>query len=233
MKKLFGFTLAEVLITMGIVGVIAAITTPTLVSNVKNRSYASILKSTVGDLENAFSMAIAAEKAGDLFSTSIMSHGEVTFGSAEQEAFVNDLRNYIKFGNYENISGSAYYTNKGAHLHLMNNNGGVGDIDDGQVGRYIPITLKNNAVMFIRTWANTDFAGAIWIDVNGATEPNIVGRDAFMFVLLDNGSLAPMGSREAQRVNGNGLWQDHCLVRPANSPLCTARLVENNYVFDY
>ena len=32
-KQLFGFTLAEVLITLGIIGVVAAITLPTLIQN--------------------------------------------------------------------------------------------------------------------------------------------------------------------------------------------------------
>ena len=38
MKK-YGFTLAEVLITLGIIGVVAAITIPTLVSNYKQRAW--------------------------------------------------------------------------------------------------------------------------------------------------------------------------------------------------
>ena len=33
MKKRYGFTLAEVLITLGIIGVVAAMTIPTLMSN--------------------------------------------------------------------------------------------------------------------------------------------------------------------------------------------------------
>jgi prepilin-type N-terminal cleavage/methylation domain-containing protein len=33
MKKKFGFTLAEVLITLGIIGVVAALTAPALVKN--------------------------------------------------------------------------------------------------------------------------------------------------------------------------------------------------------
>ena len=38
-KKFFAFTLAEVLITLGIIGVVAAITIPTLVSNYKQRAW--------------------------------------------------------------------------------------------------------------------------------------------------------------------------------------------------
>lgn len=36
-KGLKGFTLAEVLITLGIIGVVAAMTMPTLINNTKNK----------------------------------------------------------------------------------------------------------------------------------------------------------------------------------------------------
>ena len=42
MKK--GFTLAEVLITLGIIGVVAALTMPMLIQNYKNRVYVNQLK---------------------------------------------------------------------------------------------------------------------------------------------------------------------------------------------
>lgn len=46
MKKssTFGFTLAEVLITLGIIGVVAAITIPNLMENVRNRDLQVQLK---------------------------------------------------------------------------------------------------------------------------------------------------------------------------------------------
>lgn len=36
--KRYGFTLAEVLITLGIIGVVAALTIPTLIQNYKDRA---------------------------------------------------------------------------------------------------------------------------------------------------------------------------------------------------
>lgn len=40
MKKIFGFTLAEVLITLGIVGVVAALILPPVINEIKDREYA-------------------------------------------------------------------------------------------------------------------------------------------------------------------------------------------------
>lgn len=46
MKK-FGFTLAEVLITLGIIGVVAAMTIPTLVSKYRQRALETAFKKNV------------------------------------------------------------------------------------------------------------------------------------------------------------------------------------------
>lgn len=54
-----GFTLAEVLITLGIIGVVAAMTIPTLMTNVKSHQYRARFKKTVSTLSNAAKMSQA------------------------------------------------------------------------------------------------------------------------------------------------------------------------------
>lgn len=51
--KIAGFTLAEVLITLGIIGVVAAMTIPTLISNVTANRYKSQFKKTISTLVQA------------------------------------------------------------------------------------------------------------------------------------------------------------------------------------
>ena len=53
MKKLFGFTLAEVVLTMSIVGVVAAMTIPTLHYNRLKKEYTAKLKNFYSHMENA------------------------------------------------------------------------------------------------------------------------------------------------------------------------------------
>ena len=60
MRKL-GFTLAEVLITLGIIGVIATLTLPTLMSNTAEREYSTALKKAVSALTEAVQMNVALE----------------------------------------------------------------------------------------------------------------------------------------------------------------------------
>ena len=59
MKKRFGFTLAEVLITLGIIGVVAAMTIPTLIQNTNSSRWSSQYKKTISTLSNAIEMAQA------------------------------------------------------------------------------------------------------------------------------------------------------------------------------
>jgi len=54
-----GFTLAEVLITLGIIGVVAAMTIPTLISNTNSAKFKSQYKKTLSTLNQAALMATA------------------------------------------------------------------------------------------------------------------------------------------------------------------------------
>lgn len=59
MKKRSGFTLAEVLITLGIIGVVAAMTIPTLIANTNSARFRSQFKKTLSTLSQAGLMAQA------------------------------------------------------------------------------------------------------------------------------------------------------------------------------
>ena len=53
MTKRSGFTLAEVLITLGIIGVVAAMTIPTLIANTNGAKFRSQFKKTLSTLNQA------------------------------------------------------------------------------------------------------------------------------------------------------------------------------------
>lgn len=50
------FTLAEVLITLGIIGIVAAMTIPTLLTNIREKQTVSKLKQTYSMLSQAFKL---------------------------------------------------------------------------------------------------------------------------------------------------------------------------------
>ena len=61
MKKSFGFTLAEVLITLGIIGVVAAMTMPTLLANTQGAQFKTAFKKELSTLNQAVLMQFAME----------------------------------------------------------------------------------------------------------------------------------------------------------------------------
>lgn len=69
MKKI-GFTISEIIITLGIIGVISALTLPAFLSNNKEKMDSAKLNATINAFENAFGTLIANEAASNLSETS-------------------------------------------------------------------------------------------------------------------------------------------------------------------
>ncbi len=86
-KRKFGFTLAEVLITLGIIGVVAALTIPTLMSNYKSRAY-----STASD--------VFQKKFTEAIKTMNVEGGLGKYGKYNTtEGFVEELQKHFKIAN--------------------------------------------------------------------------------------------------------------------------------------
>ena len=79
MNKKFGFTLAEVLITLGIIGVVAAMTIPTLIQNTNSVKFATQFKKDISTLSQAALMA-QAQYDTDYASTTVKC-GSTTTGT--------------------------------------------------------------------------------------------------------------------------------------------------------
>ena len=62
MKKMNAFTLAEVLITLGIIGVVAAMTMPTLMSSTQGAQYKAAYKKALSALSQAVTLNVALDE---------------------------------------------------------------------------------------------------------------------------------------------------------------------------
>ena len=101
MTKRFGFTLAEVLITLGIIGVVAAMTIPTLVKNYQKTAWVNQLKKSVSTIENGFSKMLADDGVDSLEDTQVFrslnaSSCTLTKQGDCGEQFENKLKEYFK-----------------------------------------------------------------------------------------------------------------------------------------
>ena len=215
MKKR-GFTLAEVLITLGIVGVVAALTAPSLVLSSRNEANAARLSVVVSNLENAFQNAIVQEGVDNLYKTSLWSNGAINADNAAGiPPFVGNLGRYMYISGFKTKDTDAMAS---TGIHAMDASGGTGSVIatpgsnnylPGR-GQCIALETKNGATIYIRTYNHTDAdidtgrtaaiadgssyytnAADIYVDVNGKSAPNTFGRDVFAFQVGENGILYP------------------------------------------
>src|SRR5574344_1534418 len=70
-KRNFAFTLAEVLIVLGIIGIVAALTIPTLMMNAQKHEYVTGLKKFYSTWNNGFAQLLADEGVQELEDTSV------------------------------------------------------------------------------------------------------------------------------------------------------------------
>lgn len=171
-----GFTLTEIIITLGIIGVVAALTVPTLVENGRNKANAAKLSVVISSLDNAFSSMITKEGVSDLYGTkawaviqgtewsgegsnwgAVNDANQINASSGDEQvsAFVGYVGQYLNVSGFEKVNEATYYTNNGTTgPYSLSSNGAKGDTTTGNPG--VSVELKNGAVMFIRAFANGD-----------------------------------------------------------------------------
>lgn len=169
MKK--GFTLAEVLITLGIIGVVAAMTIPTLVSKSQQRQHVVSWRKAYSALAQGVRLMQADEATPDDFVTSFNTQGEQEF------AYLTALSHYMKLG-------------KICHEGKA--------VEEGCIPKYYPIKALNGRVYHQSiaeigggSSCSSTLDGAlicfdayiVFIDVNGYSKPNTVGKDIFAAIV--------------------------------------------------
>jgi len=183
-KKESAFTLAEVLITLGIIGVVAALTIPGLINNYKAARLRSQFLKSYSTVQQAFK-----QMGEDDVSLNPADYPSQTFYKAFMKYFkgVTDCGVWGGSGKCPKLAGTNYQTiNKiGSNGHID----GITDIfDDGT------FLLNDGTLIIVENPNNT----AIWVhvDLNGyINPPNRMGYDLFTFVFLD-GELRTMGSKD-------------------------------------
>ena len=131
MKKT-GFTLAEILISIAIIGVVAAISLPTLGTSAKKQANEAKLKVVISDLENAFSTMITSEVTERLQETK-------AWDDSDSE-FIEEYSKYLKITSTEtgNYGGAAFTTKNGALVEIIRDS----SVDnDGHIG-YVHIDVN-------------------------------------------------------------------------------------------
>lgn len=244
-RRARAFTLAEVLITLGVVGIVAVLTVPAVVKNYRNRIYVSQLQKVSAQIADAAQSAMNDEHTDKFYETKAgMAHScsNANNGVCEQGVgyFLNTYFKTIK-KNCLNAAepcavntGATYKTLAGASLA------------NGFGGNYC-IQTTNGAT--ICGSFNPSVGGgtggqpclSIAVDVNGMTEPNTAGRDIFAMDIHNDGTVSDYGSGCADNSfgcasnscgNGAGVDDDKKSVF-TESCGCYSKLLKSGWVMDY
>lgn len=232
MKK-SGFTLAEVLITLGIVGVIAALTIPMLVSSSRNQANASKLSATISSVESALTSAIAQDGVDDIYETDLWINGLAKFGDYVQ-ASLYDGDDFYADKTVKQLDKTALETNPSGTIYQLKS-GAVVFFSD-----IVTEPADDSDKVAELGGALHSPAATVMIDVNGTDVPNIYGRDIFYYKLGDNGHLYPYGGRDVSisvKEDIANVWDadesDYPCVAGSTGLGCAARLMAEGYKMNY
>ena len=120
MKRLRGFTLAEVLITLAIIGVVAAISIPSVISNSQQQEFKTGLRKAVSVLNSAITMNMAIDGESpydnaDLFNY-LQRHMSVIKSSSKTEYWTYTITN--NGGLLSNPNNAVFYTSDGMRFEF-------------------------------------------------------------------------------------------------------------------
>lgn len=227
--KIIAFTLAEVLITLGIIGVVAALTLPTLIQNYKEKQTVVKLKKTYSVLQNAFNMVRSQEHDG----TDVDSWGDDYKNLPVELAKYMNVAKFCAMEEFEDCFPNSVTNLNGVTTRYL------GDLSSSS---YYGFILNDGtsllAYMFVPTSQNflAGKFGQIFVDINGTLPPNTLGRDAFSFFIYKD-RIVPRGTvtltEEQEQDTANTTYCDFKHTGTAHNGLgCTAHVI-NEENMDY
>ena len=116
MKK--GFTLAEVLITLAIIGVVAAISIPSVISNSQQQEFKTGLKKAVSVLNSAITMNIALDGESPYDNVDLFNYLQRHMSVMKQTKYLPWRNQLTDKGSDANIN-SAFYTTDGMRYEFI------------------------------------------------------------------------------------------------------------------
>ena len=205
------FTLAEVLVTLGIIGVVSAMTIPTLMQNHQRTTYVTQLHKVYNEVSQAAQMILTESNAVSLKESKLKRQGLGYFFNyfkTIQTCSGNDLSDCFA-SDYANMSGTAI------------------DLSETVSDDYECAVIASGATICISDWGGDEYHLAT--DINGKAGPNILGRDLFSFVLAGNGSVEP---GDVETISNS--FSTNCSSAEGDSyGYCFAKIVNDGWKMDY
>ena len=250
------FTLAEVLITLGIIGVVAAMTLPSLIQNYQKKALATQTQKFYSTMSQAVKQYMADYGVDDLRNTPLASDNyDEEWGSPEAIASIRDFATkYLKVVKECN-SDDEDDNNCFAPVYRLWDNSIP---DDENTWNFTTITgwnardyvLADGSVIRIKYYGPID----LFVDVNGKKGPNRVGYDLWSMSIFYDGVIdeSLVGPECRGKIDPDYKWDYYkCEQKSAQEKReehfssefhscksgeyggCFGHLLNNNFKFDY
>lgn len=230
-----GFTLAEVLITLGVVGIVAVLTIPAVVKNYRNRMYVAQFQKVQAQIADAVQSVMNDEHTDKFYETkagTTNSCSNANAGTCEKGVgyLLNNYMKTVKKNCLDSTEPCA--SSDGDEYSMLDGT----KLTNGFWGDYC-IQTTNGATV-CGTYEPGNSCISIVVDVNAMAEPNTAGRDIFAMDIHNDGTLSDYGSNCA---DGNfGAASVDCAKdnKTANDVYdaasgCYSKLLKSGWVMDY
>jgi len=210
-----GFTLSEVLITLVIIGIVAAATIPTLINNTKKNEFVAGLKKANSVLSQAI-LKIGQSKGYPVGDYSFLQN--IDFA----DEFVKVVNVNKKCNNFAECSGknlSQYKFTNGNSVSGVNDSGKSVITSDGQLFSFLSIGIISFGTYGISSEDSDNRLVRILVDLNGPKNPNKFGYDTFIFYVINNKGIIPAGSASYSNCAS---W--------SSGETCAARVLKENAI---
>lgn len=198
MKK--SFTLAEVLLTLGIIGIIASLTIPVLIKNVQDSEFKNKMRKEYSVVSEAYQL-LAQENGNNFldvisgcldFDSTCFKENYKTKLSYIKECAINNnvgicfpAKANVKWLNGDSVNSSAFLATNSAGIILKDGSSLLFYLDSAGCKSNLSPNYTNRC-------------GYITLDVNGMKPPNAWGRDIYVFFVFSDAirpsSIATVGS---------------------------------------
>ncbi len=190
-----GFTLAETLITLVIIGIVAALTVPTLIAKNAEEQTITSVKKFYSEISQAYNTAIAENGPPETWDWAYTGEGS--------ERIMDIFAPYLRImkrcgagGAIDKCFGTTRYKTLNTNVNWI--------FQPSTDSIYSTARLDNGFIFWI--WSHSpcttnygseklrNVCGAVGVDINGYKKPNALGRDTFYFWITKTG-IVPMGTK--------------------------------------
>lgn len=218
-QRYTAFTLAEVLIVVGIIGIIAELTIPTLVENIQEQVTLTQVKKIYSNLQQVVKLSEIDNGPSS----------EWDWGTMDSSSINNFYQTY--WAPYLKVLKvcSSYYDCHYLELEPWKQpNKTVYDIYSVDVSSRTSLILSDGTFLIIKNYeTNGVLTKTIFVDINAAKKPNIFGKDVFCFYIDNNKGLIPYGL-----TNDSVIINNDC-SKVGTGQMCAAKLLLDGWQIKY